>query len=295
MNRMTAKDFDQELLDLYDFYAHGKITKREFLDRAGKFTVGGVTALSLLNMLSPDYAMAQQVSFNDPDIHADYIMYPSPEGTGDVRGYLVRPADVEDRLPAVLVIHENRGLNPYIEDVARRLAKAGFMALAPDGLTSVGGYPGNDADGRELQRTVDRVALMNDFFAGFEHLLAREDSTGRVGAVGFCYGGGVVGAISVAYPELAAGVPFYGRQPATEDVPKIEAPLLVQMGELDERINAGWPDFEAALQANGKVFEAYIYEGANHGFHNDSTPRYDEAMANLAWERTLGWFENYLT
>lgn len=295
MNRMTAKDFDQELLDLYDFYAHGKITKREFLDRAGKFTVGGVTALSLLNMLSPDYAMAQQVSFNDPDIHADYIMYPSPEGTGDVRGYLVRPADVEDRLPAVLVIHENRGLNPYIEDVARRLAKAGFMALAPDGLTSVGGYPGNDADGRELQRTVDRVALMNDFFAGFEHLLAREFSTGRVGAVGFCYGGGVVGAISVAYPELAAGVPFYGRQPATEDVPKIEAPLLVQMGELDERINAGWPDFEAALQANGKVYEAYIYEGANHGFHNDSTPRYDEAMANLAWERTLGWFENYLT
>ncbi|WP_415404461.1 YghX family hydrolase [Tateyamaria sp. SN3-11] len=295
MNRMTAKDFDQELLDLYDFYAHGKITKREFLDRAGKFAVGGVTAVALLNMLSPNYAMAEQVSFNDPDIHADYIMYPSPNGTGDVRGYLVRPAAVEGPLPAVLVIHENRGLNPYIEDVARRLAKAGFMALAPDGLTSVGGYPGNDADGRELQRTVDRVALMNDFFAGFEHLLAREDSTGRVGAVGFCYGGGVVGAIAVAYPELAAGVPFYGRQPASEDVPKIEAPLLIQMGELDERINAGWPDFEAALQANEKVYEAYIYEGANHGFHNDSTPRYDEAMAELAWERTIGWFNTYLS
>lgn len=295
MNRMTAKDFDQELLDLYDFYAHGKITKREFLDRAGKFAVGGVTAVALLNMLSPNYAMAEQVSFNDPDIHADYIMYPSPNGTGDVRGYLVRPAAVEGPLPAVLVIHENRGLNPYIEDVARRLAKAGFMALAPDGLTSVGGYPGNDADGRELQRTVDRVALMNDFFAGFEHLLAREDSTGRVGAVGFCYGGGVVGAIAVAYPELAAGVPFYGRQPASEDVSKIEAPLLIQMGELDERINAGWPDFEAALQANEKVYEAYIYEGANHGFHNDSTPRYDEAMAELAWERTIGWFNTYLS
>ncbi|MEP2642699.1 YghX family hydrolase [Roseobacter sp.] len=294
MTRMTAKDFDQELLDLYDFYAHGKITKREFLDRAGKFAVGGVTAAALLSLLSPDYAMAEQVSFNDPDIHADYIMYPSPNGTGDVRGYLVRPANVEGPLPSVLVIHENRGLNPYVEDVARRLAKAGFMALAPDGLTSVGGYPGNDADGRELQRTVDRVALMNDFFAGFEHLLARDDSTGKVGAVGFCYGGGVVSAIAVAYPELAAGVPFYGRQPAAEDVPNIQAPLLVQMGELDDRVNAGWPAFEAALQANDKVFEAHIYDGANHGFHNDSTPRYDEAMADLAWGRTLAWFNTYL-
>lgn len=295
MTRMTAKDFDQELLDLYDFYAHGKITKREFLDRAGKFAVGTVTAAALLNMLSPNYAMAQQVSFNDPDIHADYIMYPSPNGTGDVRGYLVRPSGVEGPLPAVLVIHENRGLNPYIEDVARRLAKAGFMALAPDGLTSVGGYPGNDADGRELQRTVDRAELMNDFFAGFEHLLGREDSTGKVGAVGFCYGGGVVSAIAVAYPELAAGVPFYGRQPAAEDVAKIQAPLLVQMGELDERINAGWPAFEEALKANDRVYEAYIYEGANHGFHNDSTPRYDEAQAKLAWERTVAWFETYLS
>ncbi|NOC94413.1 prolyl oligopeptidase family serine peptidase [Ruegeria sp. HKCCD6228] len=294
MTRMTAKDFDQELLDLYDFYAHGKITKRQFLDRAGKFAVGGVTAVALLNMLSPNYAMAQQVSFNDPDIHADYITYASPNGTGDVRGYLVRPAGVEEPLPGVLVIHENRGLNPYIEDVARRLAKAGFMALAPDGLTSVGGYPGNDADGRELQKTVDRVELMNDFFNGFEYLLNRDDSTGKVGAVGFCYGGGVVSAIAVAYPELAAGVPFYGRQPAAEDVAKIQAPLLIQMGELDERINEGWPDFEAALQANDKVYEAYIYENANHGFHNDSTPRYDEEMANLAWDRTIDWFNTYL-
>lgn len=294
MTRMTAKDFDQELLDLYDYYAHGKISKREFLNRAGKFAVGGVTALALLNMLSPDYAMAEQVSFNDPDIHADYITYASPNGTGDVRGYLVRPSGVDVPLPAVLVIHENRGLNPYIEDVARRLAKAGFMALAPDGLTSVGGYPGNDADGRDLQRKVDRTELMNDFFAGFEHLLKREDSTGKVGAVGFCYGGGVVSAIAVAYPELAAGVPFYGRQPASEDVAKIQAPLMVQMGELDERINAGWPAFEEALKANDKVYEAYIYEGANHGFHNDSTPRYDEAMAELAWSRTLGWFKSYL-
>ncbi|MEO1314587.1 MAG: YghX family hydrolase [Pseudomonadota bacterium] len=295
MNRMTAKDFDQGLLDLYDYYAHGKITKREFLDRAGKYTVAGVTAVALLDMLSPDYAMAQQVSFNDPEIHADYITYASPNGTGDVRGYLVRPAEVEGPLPAVLVIHENRGLNPYIEDVARRVAKAGFMALAPDGLTSVGGYPGNDADGRELQRTVDGTALMNDFFAGFEHLMEREDSTGRVGSVGFCYGGGVVNALAVAYAEMAAGVPFYGRQASVEDVPKIEAPLLYQFGELDERINATWPEVEAALQANDKVYEAYIYEGANHGFHNDSTPRYDEAMAELAWERTIAWFNTHLT
>jgi carboxymethylenebutenolidase len=292
---MTAKDFDQGLLDLYDFYAHGRITKREFLDRAGRYAVGGATALTLLNMLSPNYAQAEQISFNDPDIHADYITYPSPNGTGDVRGYLVRPAEVVTPLPAVLVIHENRGLNPYIEDVARRVAKAGFMALAPDGLTSVGGYPGNDADGRELQSTVDSTALMNDFFAGFEHLLGRDDSTGKVGAVGFCYGGGVVNALAVAYPEMAAGVPFYGRQASVADVPKIQAPLLYQFAELDERVNATWPEVEAALKANKKTFEAYIYEGANHGFHNDSTPRYDEAMAELAWDRTIEWFNTHLT
>lgn len=295
MKRMTAKDFDQDLLDLYDFYAHGKITKREFLDRAGKWAVGGVTAVALLNMLSPDYALAEQVSFNDPDIDAEYIKYPSPNGTGDVRGYLVKPANATGKLPAVLVIHENRGLNPYIEDVARRVAKAGFMALAPDGLTSVGGYPGNDADGKELQRTVDGEKLMNDFFAGFEHLMAHEDSTGKVGAVGFCYGGGVCNALAVAYPEMAASVPFYGRHAATEDVPKIKAPLLIQLGELDQRINEGWPAYEAALKANNKTYEAHIYPNANHGFHNDSTPRYDEAQAELAWDRTIAWFNTYLT
>ncbi len=295
MNRMTAKDFDQGLLDLYDFYAHGKITKREFLDKAGRYAVGGVTAVALLNMLSPNYAMAEQVSFNDEDIVADYITYPSPNGTGDVRGYLVRPAGVEGPLPAVLVIHENRGLNPYIEDVARRVAKAGFMALAPDGLTSVGGYPGNDADGRELQQTVDGTELMNDFFAGFEHLLEREDSTGKVGAVGFCYGGGVVNALAVAYPEMGAGVPYYGRQASVADVPKIQAPLLLQYGELDERINEGWPAFKEALDANDKTYEAYIYENANHGFHNDSTPRYDSEKAELSWERTIAWFNTHLT
>ena len=295
MNRMTAADFDPELLELYDFYAHGMISKREFLEKAGKFAVGSVTAVALLNMLSPDYAMAEQVSFNDPEITPEYITYPSPNGNGEVRGYLVRPANVEGKLPAVLVVHENRGLNPYIEDVARRAAKAGFMALAPDGLTSVGGYPGNDEEGRELQRTVDGTKLMNDFFAGFEHLLAREDSTGKVGAVGFCYGGGVCNALAVAYPEMAASVPFYGRQAAAEDVPKIQAPLLLHYGELDERVNAGWPAYEAALKEHGKTYTAHIYKGANHGFHNDSTPRYDEKMAELAWDRTIDWFNRYLT
>lgn len=293
--RKTAKDFPQELLDLYDFYAHGKITKRDFLDRAGKFAVGGLTAAMLLNQLSPDYALAQQVQPDDPDIETARITYPSPNGHGEVNGYLVKPAGVTGKLPAILVIHENRGLNPYIEDVARRMAKAGFLALAPDGLTSVGGYPGNDDEGRTLQRTVDGTKLMNDFFAGFEFLLNHDDSTGKVGAVGFCYGGGVVNAIAVAYPELGAGVPFYGRQPKTEDVPSIEAPLLIQLGELDERINAGWPDFEAALKANNKTYEAYIYEDANHGFHNDTTPRYDAEKAKLAEERTIAWFKKYLT
>lgn len=295
MTRLTAKDFDQNLLDLYDYYVHGKISKREFLDRAGKYAVGGVTAVGLFNMLKPDYAMAEQVSFNDPDITASYEMYESPNGHGEVRGYLVKPSKAEGKLPAVLVIHENRGLNPYIEDVARRVAKAGFMALAPDGLTSVGGYPGNDAEGRELQRTVDRTKLMNDFFAGYEHLAARDDSTGKVGAVGFCYGGGVCNALAVAYPELNASVPYYGRQAAAEDVPRIQAPLLLHYGELDKRINEGWPAYEAALKANNKVYEAYIYEGANHGFHNDSTPRYDEKMAELSWDRTIAWFNKYLT
>jgi carboxymethylenebutenolidase len=294
MARLTAKDFDQELLDLYDFYAHGRISKREFLDSAAKWAVGGVTAAALLNMLSPDYALAEQISFNDAAIDPEYIRYPSPNGHGEVRGYLVRPSEVADPLPAVLVVHENRGLNPYIEDVARRVAKAGFMALAPDGLSSVGGYPGNDSDGRDLQRTVDGTKLLNDFFAGFEHLMAREDCTGKIGAVGFCYGGGVCNALAVAYPELSASVPFYGRQAAPEDVPRIQAPLLLHYAELDQRINEGWPAYESALKEHMKTYEAHIYPGVNHGFHNDSTPRYDEATAQLAWSRTIDWFKAYL-
>jgi carboxymethylenebutenolidase len=294
MTRLTAKDFPQELLELYDFYAHGRITKREFLDRAAKFAVGGVTAATLLSTLSPDYALAQQVSFTDPDITAEYITYPSPKGNGEVRGYLVRPAKAAGKVPGVVVVHENRGLNPYIEDVARRVAKAGFIALAPDGLTSQGGYPGNDEKGRELQQKVDPAKLMNDFFAAIEFLMQSDMTTGKVGITGFCYGGGVSNAAAVAYPELGAAVPFYGRQPRAEDVLRIKAPLLLHYGELDTNVNQGWPAYEAALKAAGKTFEAYIYPGANHGFHNDSTPRYDEAAAKLAWDRTIDWFKRHL-
>lgn len=293
MTRLTAKDFSPELLELYDFYAHGIITKRQFLDRAAKYALTGVTAAAILASMSPDYAKAEQVSFNDPDIVAEWITYPSPNGHGEVRGYFVRPAGVT-AAPGVVVVHENRGLNPYIQDVARRVAKAGFIALAPDGLTPMGGYPGNDEQGRELQRQVDGTKLMNDFFAAIEYLMAHEDVTGKVGITGFCYGGGVSNAAAVAYPELGAAVPFYGRQPAAEDVPRIQAPLLIHYGELDTRVNEGWPAFEAALKEHGKTYEAYIYEGANHGFHNDSTPRYDEAMAELAWQRTIDWFRKYL-
>ncbi|RWR08839.1 YghX family hydrolase [Paenirhodobacter populi] len=295
MTRLTAKDFPQELLELYDFYAHGRITKREFLDRAGKFAVGGMTAAAILASMSPDYALAQQVSFTDPDIEAEYITYPSPNGHGEVRGYLVRPAGATGPLPGVVVVHENRGLNPYIEDVARRLGKAGYVALAPDGLTSVGGYPGNDEKGRELQRQVDPTKLMNDFFAAIEYLIASDQTTDKVGITGFCYGGGVSNAAAVAYPELAAAVPFYGRQAPVADVPQINAPLLLQFAEHDDNVNAGWPAYEAALKENGKVYEAHIYPGTNHGFHNDSTPRYDEAAAKLAWDRTLEWFGRYLS
>ena len=231
MTRMTAKDFAPELLELYDFYAHGQITKRQFLDRAGKFAVGGLTAVAILGMMSPDYAMAEQVSFNDPEILGEYVMYPSPNGHGEVRAYRARPLSATGPLPAVVVVHENRGLNPYIEDVTRRLAKAGFLAFAPDGLTSVGGYPGNDEKGRELQAKLNPGKLLEDFFASFAYLRDHAGSTGKVGAVGFCYGGGVCNALAVAFPEMAASVPYYGRQPTTEEVPSIKAPLLIHYAE----------------------------------------------------------------
>lgn len=294
MARLTAEDFPQELLELYDHYAHGMLSKREFLAQAAKYTIGGLTAVSLLSMLSPNYALAEQVEFTDPDIHAEYLTYPSPNGHQSVRGYFVRPAAIQTKTAAVVVVHENRGLNPYIEDVARRVAKAGFIALAPDGLSSVGGYPGNDDKGRELQQQVNQTKLMNDFFAAVEFLMRHPQSTGKVGITGFCYGGGVANAAAVAYPELAAAVPFYGRQAPVEEVARIQAPLLLHYAELDTRINEGWPAYEAALKAAGKHYEAWIYPGVNHGFHNDSTPRYDRKAAELAWDRTIAWFRRYL-
>ena len=294
MTRLTAKDFPQELLEYYDYYAHGKISKREFLQLAGKYAVGGMTALALFNLLKPNYALAGQISFTDPDIHAQYIRYPSPEGHAEVRGYLVVPTKSSVKPASVIVVHENRGLNPYIEDVARRVAKAGYIALAPDGLSSVGGYPGNDDEGRELQQKVDPQKLMNDFFAAVAFMEKHPQASGKVGITGFCYGGGVCNAAAVAIPELACAVPFYGRQPPIADVDKIHAPLLLHYAELDKPITDGWPAYEQALKAQHKVFEAYIYPQVNHGFHNDSTPRYDRAAAELAWQRTLAWFAKYL-
>ena len=295
MERLTAKDFAPELLELYDFYVHGKLSRREFLDRAAAFTLCSTAAVAVLDALTPNYALAQQVAFTDPDIIAEYVSYPSPNGHGEVRAYLVRPARAEGKVPGIVVVHENRGLNPYIEDVARRVAKAGFVALAPDGLSSVGGYPGNDDKGRELQAAVDPQKLMNDFFAAIEWLMAHEATTEKVGITGFCYGGGVANAAAVAYPELAAAVPFYGRQANPADVEKIQAPLLFQFAEHDERVNETWPAYEAALKAAGKHYEAYIYPGTQHGFHSDSTPRYDEQAAELAWPRTITWFQRYLS
>ena len=295
MTRLTAKDFAPELLELYDFYAHGLIDRREFLNRASRYAVGTLGAASILASLSPDYALAEQVSFTDPDILAEYVTYPSPQGNGTVRAYLVKPAKATGPVPGVVVVHENRGLNPYIEDVARRLAKAGYMALAPDGLTSKGGYPGNDEQGKTLQSQVDPEKLMNDFFAAIEWLPTVAGSTGKIGIIGFCYGGGVCNAAAVAYPELAAAVPFYGMQPRAEDVPRIKAPLLLHYAGLDTRVNAGWPAYETALKAHGKTYEAHIYPDVNHGFHNDSTPRYDKDAAELAWSRSLDWFQRHLT
>lgn len=287
--RMKASDFHPYILEIFDGYVHGKLTKREFMREAGKFAAAGVTGLMILNQLKPDYAMAQQVRADDPAIITSRVTVPSPEGHGSINGLLAKPAKAKGKLPAVLVIHENRGLNPYVEDVVRRLAKAGYIALGPDGLSSVGGYPGNDETGRDLQAKLDPRKLLEDFFASFEYLRDHPESTGKVGAVGFCYGGGVCNALAVAYPEMAASAPYYGRQPRAEEVPAIKAPLLVQYAEVDERINMGWLPYQAALIANQKRFSVHFYAGTQHGFHNDSTPRFDKAAADLSWARTLAF------
>jgi carboxymethylenebutenolidase len=294
VERKKASDYDQELIDLHDRYVHSSITRREFFDKAAKFAVGGVTVAALVDGLLPDYALANQVDDKDPRIETEYIEYDSPRGHGKIRAYLARPAGISGQRSGVVVVHENRGLNPYIEDVARRVAVAGFVALAPDGLTPLGGYPGTDDEGKVMQRTLDKGKLTEDFIAAYEHLRSDANSTGKVGVVGFCYGGGVSNALAVRLPELAAAVPFYGRQPTAEEVTKIKAPLLLHYAGLDQRVNKGWPDYEQALKANNKEYTAYVYPEVNHGFHNDTTARYDEAAAELAWQRTIDFFNQKL-
>jgi carboxymethylenebutenolidase len=292
--RKKASDYPQELLDLFHEYQHGDIDRRKFLDRARKFAVGGVTAMALFESLKPNYAWAQQVPKDDSRLKLEYATVPSPQGNGTVRGYLARPANTSGKLPGVLVIHENRGLNPYIEDVARRFAVANFVAFAPDGLTSVGGYPGDDEKGAVKFREVDGPKMVEDFVASAGWLKARPDCTGTIGVVGFCFGGGIANTLAVRIPDLGAAVPFYGRQPSAEDTAKIKAPLMLHYAGNDQGVNAGWPAFEAALKTNNKKYEAFVYEGTQHGFHNDTTPRYDEAAAKLAWQRTLDFLNKNL-
>jgi carboxymethylenebutenolidase len=294
MERKTADEYPQELLDLFHEYQHGRLDRRSFMNHLTRFAVGGLTVAAIFDSLSPNYAWAQTVDPKDKGLKVGYETVESPNGNGSIKGYLARPAKGK-KFPAVLVIHENRGLNPYIEDVARRLAKAGYMAYAPDGLTSVGGFPGTDEKGAELFRKVDGKKMFEDFVAAAKWLKARPDSTGKLGAVGFCFGGGVVNQLAVRLgSDLNAGVAFYGRQPGADDVPKIRAPLMLHYAGNDQGVNAGIPAYEAALKANKKKYEIFMYDGKQHGFHNDTTPRYDAEAAKLAWERTLDFFKKNL-
>ena len=294
MDRRPASDFPQPLLDLFHEYVHGDIDRRTFIDRAGRFSIGGVTGAALLAVLQPNFAWAQQVAPNDSRIRTERVTVPSPQGNGKITGHFARPANDTAKYPAVLVVHENRGLNPYIEDVARRLATEDFIAYAPDGLTSVGGYPGDEDSARALFPKVDRQKMTEDFVASVGWLKAHANSTGNVGVVGFCFGGAISNTLAVRLPDLKAAVPFYGGPPPLTDVPKIKAAVLVHHGEADQKLAATWPDYKKALDAAGVPNEGYIYPGAQHGFHNDTTPRYDEAAAKLAWSRTLAWFNKYL-
>ena len=291
MERRKASDYPPDVLKLFDGYVHGVINRREFLDRAAKYAVGGFTAAAMLESLSPNFALAQQVPKIDSRIHAEYLPYPSPEGSGTMRGYFARPANASRKLPGVVVIHENRGLNPYIEDVARRLAVENYVAFAPDALAPVGGYPGDEEKARQLFASLDQKKMMEDLHAAVPFLKSRAECNGSIGAVGFCFGGGVANGMAVRFPDLGAAVPFYGRQPSAADTAKIKAPLLIHYAGEDAGINAGWPAWEEALKKDKVRYTAYIYPGAQHGFHNDTTPRYDEAAAKLAWSRTLAFFD----
>lgn len=288
---LTTKDFHPEVLDAFDKYVHGMISRREFLNRSSRYAAGAASASAILASLSPNYVQAQDIAADDPRITTEYLVYPSPQNW---QGYLVKPAAATPPLPAVLVIHENRGRNPYIEDVVRRLGVAGFLAMAPDALTSFGGWPGDDDKGRQMQAELDRDEMFENWVAAVRYLQSHPESNGKVGAVGFCYGGGVVNLLAATLPDLAAGVPYYGGQVTAELAANVRAPLLIHNGELDERILAGQSAYGEALTAAGVEFEAYVYPGANHGFHNNSTPRFDAAAAELSWERTLDWFNRHL-
>ncbi len=294
MTHLTAKDFQPEVLQLFDRYVHGDISRRGFLDRAATLAGSAAAAAGLLAALNPQFAQAQQVAPSDARLQTRYQVFDAPQGNGAVRGYLAKPAGVNGKLPAVLVIHENRGLNPHIEDITRRLALDGFMAFAPDALYSLGGYPGDEDKARELFSKLDAGRMLNDFIAAARALLTFPESTGKVGAVGFCYGGGVVNILATQISELAAGVAFYGEQPPLQGVPNIKAPLLIHYAGVDDRINAGWPKFELALKAAGSRYEAFVYAGVQHGFNNDTTPRFDEAAAKLAWLRTTSFLKRNL-
>ena len=290
MERKKASDFHPEVLRLFDGYVHGAISRRDFLDRAAKFAVGTFTAAAMLDALRPNFAWAQQVPKDDARIRTETATYPTTQGSGTMRGYLVKPAKAAPKLPAIVVIHENRGLNPYIEDVARRLGVLGYLAFAPDSLSPFGGYPGDEDKAREMFAKQDRTKMIEDLLAAVPYLKTRSDTTGKIGAVGFCFGGGVVNAMAVRFPDLAASVPYYGAQPAADDVAKIKAPLLIHYASEDPNINKGWPGFETALKANKVRDEMHMYPNTQHGFHNDTTPRYDEAAAKLSWQRTVDFF-----
>ena len=295
MDQIRKEDIKQEVFDLYDDYAHDRIDRRNFMQSLSAYAVGGVTVASLMSFLMPDYQGNIQVKANDPRLKSDYVNYDSPKGGKTIKALLSKPADATGKLGGIVVVHENRGLNPYIEDVGRRAALAGFISIAPDALTPLGGYPGNDDQGREMQSKRDRNEMQEDFIAAYEYLKNHKDCNGKVGVVGFCFGGGICNMMAVRIPELAASVPFYGGQPAPEDVPKIKAPLLLHYAELDTRVNEGWPAYEKALKENNKQYTAHMYAGANHGFHNDTTPRYDKAAAELAWNRTVEFFKQKLS
>ncbi|MUU79550.1 dienelactone hydrolase family protein [Winogradskyella endarachnes] len=294
MKDLKKEDIKQEVFDLYDDYAHNKLNRRQFVEKLSLYAVGGITISSLLNFMSPDYINTLLVQPDDPTLDSEYITYNSPKGGGQIKGLLSQPKDNKTKLPGIIVVHENRGLNPYIEDVGRRTAKEGFISLAPDALSPLGGYPGNDDDGRALQKKRNQQDMLEDFIAAYNYLKTHENCDGNVGVVGFCFGGWIANMMAVRLPELGAAVPYYGRQPEAEDAVKIKAPLLLQYGELDTRVNAGWPAFEKILKENNIEHTAYIYPEVNHGFHNNTTPRYDKAAATLSWERTIAFFKKHL-